>query len=67
AAIADRLARQTISIESMMQRARAEGDVVPVVIVTHETTRAAMERALADIATLDVVSGAPCLLSIENF
>ena len=34
------------SLESMLQRGRAPGEAVPVVLVTHETRRAAMRAAL---------------------
>ncbi|MBN9563109.1 MAG: homoserine dehydrogenase [Alphaproteobacteria bacterium] len=54
-----------ISLESMLQRGRAPGESVPVVLVTHETNEAAMRAALLRIAALDAVLEAPTLIRIE--
>lgn len=54
-----------ISLESMLQRARHPADAVPVVLVTHETTEAAMRDALLRIAALDSVLERPSLIRIE--
>ena len=57
---------EQVSLESMLQRGRDPGEVVPVVLVTHETEEAAMARALAKIARLDTVVEAPCMIRIEE-
>ncbi|HTW26906.1 MAG TPA: homoserine dehydrogenase [Acetobacteraceae bacterium] len=54
-----------VSLESMLQRGRAPGEAVPVVLVTHETREAAMRAALDDIAALDSVLEPPMLIRIE--
>ncbi|MBV9775522.1 MAG: homoserine dehydrogenase [Acetobacteraceae bacterium] len=54
-----------VSLESMLQRGRAPGEAVPVVLVTHETEEAAMREALARIAALETVMEAPTLVRIE--
>ena len=54
-----------VSLESMLQRGRSPGEAVPVVLVTHETTEAAMRAALARIAALDAVLEPPALIRIE--
>jgi homoserine dehydrogenase len=54
-----------VSLESMLQRGRAPGEAVPVVLVTHETGEAAMRKALARIAALDAVLEDPALIRIE--
>ncbi len=54
-----------ISLESMLQRGRAPGEAVPVVLVTHETREAAMRDALSRIADLDAVVETPTLIRIE--
>ena len=56
---------QGISLESMLQRGRSPGEVVPVVLVTHETGEAAMRAALARIAALDAVLEDPAVIRIE--
>ena len=54
-----------VSLESMLQRGRAPGEAVPVVLVTHETRESAMRAALDRIAALDAVLEAPSLIRIE--
>jgi homoserine dehydrogenase len=54
-----------ISLESMLQRGRAPGEAVPVVLVTHETRESAMREALRRIAALDAVLEDPAMIRIE--
>src|SRR5690242_6831953 len=54
-----------VSLESMLQRGRAPGEAVPVVLVTHETQEAAMRDALRRIAALNAVLELPTLIRIE--
>lgn len=64
--IAGALRDSQISIESAIQRGRAEGGVVPVVLTTHETKEAAMRQALDLIAGLDSVAEPPHMIRIET-
>lgn len=57
---------QAISLESMLQRGRAPGEPVPVVLTTHETEEAAMGRALALISGLDTMVAPPRMIRIET-
>ena len=63
--VAAALRDQEVSLESMLQRARAPGEAVPVVLTTHETEEAAMRRALDRIAQLDSVAEPPHMIRIE--
>lgn len=54
-----------ISLESMLQRGRAPGEAVPVVLVTHECEEAQMQSALARIAVLPSVVEPPAMIRIE--
>lgn len=58
-----------ISMESMLQRGRAEGEgePVPVIIMTHETSEASMQAALTRIAALDATLEPPQLIRIVDF
>jgi homoserine dehydrogenase len=56
---------EQVSLESMIQRARAPGEPVPVVMTTHETVEAAMMRALARIDALETVTEPPRMIRIE--
>jgi homoserine dehydrogenase len=65
--VAAALRDEEVSLESMIQRGRAPGEAVPVVLTTHVTVEAAMRRALARIAALDTVLEPPHLIRIEDF
>ncbi len=67
AAVSGVLAKERISLESMLQRGRSQSGEVPVVLTTHETEEAAMQRALTRIARLKAVAEPPCLIRIETF
>jgi homoserine dehydrogenase len=65
AAIAGHLAEAGVSIESMIQRGRAPGEPVAIVMITHETAQAAVERALKAISASDKVRARPCMIPME--
>lgn len=67
AAVSTALAGERISLESMLQRGRSQSGEVPVVLTTHETEEARMQRAMARISRLKAVAEAPCLIRIEAF
>jgi homoserine dehydrogenase len=56
---------ELVSMEALIQRSRAPGEPVPVVMTTHETGEAPMLRALARIAALNTVVERPCMIRIE--
>jgi homoserine dehydrogenase len=64
--IAAALRDEAVSMEQMIQRGRAPGEAVPVVLTTHETEEAAMRRALERIARLDTVREPPRMIRVEN-
>lgn len=57
---------KSISIEAFLQRGRDPDQPVSVVIVTHETPRAAMRAAVRDIMAVKTVVEEPTLLRIEQ-
>ena len=61
------LADQAISIESMLQRSRAPGEAVPVVMITHEAKESAMAKALQAVVATGIVMEQPCMVRIEKF
>jgi len=65
--VAAALRDEQVSMESMIQRGRAPGEAVPVVMTTHVTVEAAMRRALARIEALDTVLEPPRMIRIEDF
>jgi homoserine dehydrogenase len=66
AAIAGNLAEAGVSIESMIQRGRAPGEPVAIVMITHETAQASVERALKAIGASDKVRARPCMIPMES-
>ena len=67
AAVSGILAKERISVEGMLQLGRSQSGEVPVVITTHETEEAAMQRAVARIGKLKAVAEEPCIIRIEQF
>ena len=64
--IAAALRDQQVSMESMIQRGRAPGEAVPIVLTTHDTVEAAMQQALAAIGRLSTVVEPPRMIRIED-
>ena len=64
--VAAALRDQAISVEAMLQRGRAPGEAVQVVITTHETRESAMTEALTRIGELPTVLEPPRLIRIEG-
>ena len=58
---------EEISLESMLQRGRAPGEAVPVILITHDTEESAMSRALEKIAILEAIADPPRMIRIEGF
>lgn len=56
---------ESVSMETMIQRARAPGEAVPVVLTTHETSQAQISRVVARLGAIDAVLEPPHVLSIE--
>ncbi|EAP75768.1 homoserine dehydrogenase [Roseovarius nubinhibens] len=65
AKVAKALGEAGVSIDRMRQ-VRHDEATAPVLIVTHKTTRAALEEALAHMAGLDVIAETPVALRIEK-
>jgi homoserine dehydrogenase len=63
--IAAALRDEQVSMEQMIQRGRAPGEAVPVVLTTHETEEAAMRRAIARIDRLDSVLEPARVIRVE--
>jgi len=66
ATIAALMRDNDISVESLLQRGRSDTDAVPVVIVTHETNEAAMQRVVDALEREEAVLEPPHLIRIES-
>jgi homoserine dehydrogenase len=67
AKVAAIFAAAKIGISSVIQPEGHEGESVPLILMIHDATNAAMRRALAKISRLGVVKGEPMLIRVENF
>ncbi|MSR66628.1 MAG: homoserine dehydrogenase [Pedosphaera sp.] len=67
AKIAAILARTNIGISSVIQPEGHEGESVPLILMIHDASNAAMARAIRAIRKLSVVRGAPVMLRVEDF
>jgi homoserine dehydrogenase len=67
AKIAAIFAAAKIGISSVIQPEGHEGESVPLILMIHDASNAAMRRALAKIAKLPVVKSKPVMIRVENF
>ena len=65
AKVAHVLGEAGISIDRMRQYDHDDPNAAPVLIVTHKTTRTALDEALADFDSTGVVTGTPVAIRIE--
>lgn len=56
---------EQVSIESLLQHGQSPTEAVPVVLTTHETEEASMQRALTEIGRIEAVVEEPRLIRIE--
>ena len=61
------LAAAKIGISSVIQPEGHAGESVPLVLMIHDATNAAMQKALAKIAKLPAVKGKPVMFRVEAF
>jgi len=61
------LSKAGISIASIVQPEGHEGEAVPLILMTHRASRAAMDKARTTIAKLPAVKGPSLLLPVEDF
>ncbi len=64
--IAGVLGKYNISISSVIQKVRKEGDPVPLVIVTHTALEREMKEAIRIIEELDVITDETVIIRIEE-
>ena len=67
AKIAAIFGRSKIGISSVIQPEGHEGESVPLILMLHDATNAAITRALAKIDALPVVKAPSVMIRVENF
>ncbi len=65
AQVAGILGRHDISLVSVLQKGRAHGEAVPVVMMTHDARERDMRAALGEIDTLPVVASRTTMIRVE--
>lgn len=66
AGISKIFADENISIESVIQKGIADGDYIPLVIMTHEAREGDMQRSMQRFGKLDTVRGKVQLIRVEE-
>ncbi|MDR0843227.1 MAG: homoserine dehydrogenase [Acidobacteriota bacterium] len=66
AQVAGILGKHEISIASVIQKTRQRTKAVPVVIVTHEAQEGGMQKALAEIDALPVITAPTLMIRVES-
>jgi homoserine dehydrogenase len=66
AAVSDRLGREKISIESILQMPTRDAPAVPIVLTTQPCVRSSLEAAAAEIERLDAATEKPRIMPIEE-
>ena len=66
ASIASVLGQHRVSIAAVVQKERAKGDKVPLVILTYEAREQDMQQALKEIEALPAVKGKSLLIRVER-
>src|SRR5206468_61507 len=67
ARIAAIFGRSKIGISSVIQPEGHEGESVPLILMIHDASNAAITKALARIGSLPVVKAPPVMIRVENF
>lgn len=67
AKIATVLAKAGIGISSIVQPEGHEGDTVPLILMIHDASTGAMQKALTQISRLSVVKSPPKMIRVEHF
>lgn len=67
AKIASVLGKARIGISSVIQPEGHEGEIVPLILMIHDATNIAMQKALQRIARLSVVKAPPVMIRVEAF
>jgi homoserine dehydrogenase len=66
ASVSDALARHGVSIDSFLQKTVTDASGVPIVMTTHDVQESVLRRCAAELATLESVVGAPCVMPMET-
>jgi homoserine dehydrogenase len=56
---------ENVSIESVLQRGRSPGEVVPVILILHDAREGAMKRVLVSLEAMAPVVEPPRMIRIE--
>jgi homoserine dehydrogenase len=66
ARVATILSDQGVSIEAIIQKDTLEGDLVPIILLTHTTKEAAMNEVIRQLESLADVAGSVMRIRVES-
>ncbi|MCM5705582.1 homoserine dehydrogenase [Larsenimonas salina] len=66
ARVASILSEQGISIEALIQKEATEGELVPIIMMTHRTRESSMNEAIRQLEALADVAGSVTRIRVEN-
>ncbi|MFX8645099.1 ACT domain-containing protein, partial [Acinetobacter baumannii] len=66
AAVSEALAKAGVSIDSFLQRSVEDSGHVPIVLITHPASEAALHDAVAHIAAIDAVIEPPRVIRVAR-
>jgi homoserine dehydrogenase len=68
AKVASIFSEQGINIESVMQKERErKGDLIPLILLTHEVEESCVDNAIAQVEALDIIDGHIVKIRVEHF
>lgn len=68
AKVASIFSEQGINIESVMQKEREKkGDLIPLILLTHEVEESCIDKAIAQVEALDIIDGHIVKIRVEHF
>jgi len=68
ARVASVFSEQGINIESVMQKERERsGDLIPLILLTHEVIESSVDKAIAQVQSLDIIQGDIVKIRVEHF
>ncbi|MGO3241905.1 MAG: ACT domain-containing protein, partial [Halomonas sp.] len=66
ARVATILAEQGISIEALIQKEATEGELVPIILLTHRTKEKQMNEAIREIESMADIAGPVTRIRVES-
>ncbi|MCF7791046.1 MAG: homoserine dehydrogenase [Victivallales bacterium] len=67
AGISETLSYNNISVSSLLQKEKHDGEIVPIIVITHETKEGKVLKAIRELEALNTVEGKIKYIRIEDY